>query len=156
MIRRAERAIMIRRVERAIMIRRVERAILLIDAACEILLDRAQRAVLFGGGQIAVQREDERAATIEGRLDATDLSHARQEGEDVAGVLGQRGAHGAGDRIGKVAYVSHVADGVGDCDREHPAGAFDHIDADWPAPLAASRPNRGRSGRTGDRWHRSQ
>ena len=43
---------------------------------------------------------------------AADLRHAGQEGEDVAVVLRQRGAHGAGHRVGQVARAGNVARGV--------------------------------------------
>ena len=59
------------------------------------------------------------------RLGAADLRHAGQEGQDVALVLRQCGAHRAGHRVRQVARAGDVARGVADRDREHAAGAFD-------------------------------
>ena len=75
-------------------------------------LGRPQRAILLGWRQVAVQRQHQRAATLERRLGAADLRHAGQEGEDVAVMLRQRGADGAGHRLGQVARTRDVARGV--------------------------------------------
>ena len=61
-----------------------------------------------------MQRQHQRAAAVECGLGAADFRHAGQERQDVAGVLGQRGADGSGDRVREVAWVGDVARGVGD------------------------------------------
>ena len=84
----------------------------------------AQRAVLGVGRQLAVQRQHQGAAALQGRLGAADFGHAGEEGEDVSGMVRQRGADGAGQGVGQVARLGDVAGGVADGDRKHAAGAF--------------------------------
>ena len=62
-----------------------------------------QRAVLLGRRQVAMQRQDRGAAAVQRRLGAADFRHAGQEGENVARMLGQRGADGAGHGVRQVA-----------------------------------------------------
>ena len=121
------------------------------DAAC---VGRAQRAVLLGGRQIAVQRQDKRAAALQRGLGAADFRHAGEEGEDVAVMLRpvRRGWLGRRRRAGR---------GMGDVarwrarsvDRENAAGAFDDVRVasapDRRAPSAvADIASRRRSGRS--------
>ena len=88
---------------------------------------RPQRAVLLGRRQVAVQRQHQRAAALQLCQGAADLRHAREEGEDVAVVFRQGGTHRAGHRGGQLARAGDIAGGVADLDREHAAGAFDHL-----------------------------
>ena len=109
-------------------------------------LGRPQRAVLLGRRKIAVQRQDQRAATLQRGLGAPDFRHAGQESEDVAVMLRQRCADGAGDGVGQVADMGDVARLMLDRDREHPAGAFDHLRIHQP----------GQAGAVGGGGHRQQ
>jgi hypothetical protein len=59
----------------------------------------AESAVLLGGRQVAVQRENKRAASFQCRLGAADFRHAGEKSQNVSRMLGQGGAHGAGHRI---------------------------------------------------------
>jgi hypothetical protein len=90
------------------------------------LLGRAERAVLLGGRQVAVQRQHQRTASLQCRLGATDLAHAGQEGEHIALMRGQRLPDGARDGLGQVARAGQVARGMAYRDRMRPAGALDH------------------------------
>ena len=74
-----------------------------------------------------MQRQDQGTASIQRGLGAADLRHARQEREDIAGVLGERGADRAGEGLRQVARLGDVARGVDDGDREHAPGALDHV-----------------------------
>ncbi len=100
-------------------------------------LRRPQRAVLLGRRKIAVQRQDKRAATVQRGLGAADFRHAREESEDVAVMLRQRGSDGAGDGVRQVADMGNVARLVLDGDREHPTGAFDDLRIHQPGQAGA-------------------
>ncbi len=88
---------------------------------------RSQGAVLLRWGQVAVQRQHQGAASVERGLGAADFRHPRQEGEDVALVLGQRAADGTGDGVGQIADMGDVAGLVLDGDGVLAAGAFDDL-----------------------------
>ncbi len=90
-------------------------------------LGLAQRAVLLGRRQVAMQRQHERAAARKRRLGPPDLRHARQEAQYVAVMLRQRGANGARHRVRQIARPGDVARRVVDRHRKHPAGALDHL-----------------------------
>ena len=109
-------------------------------------LGRPQRAILLGRRQIAVQRQHQRAAALERRLGAADLRHAGQERQDVAVMRRQRGAHGAGHRLGQFARPGDVAGGVADLDREHVPAALDRLRVQQS----------GKAGDLGGRRHRDQ
>ena len=106
----------------------------------------AQGAVLLGGRQVAVQWQDLGAAALERGLGAADFRHAGEEGENVAGVLRQRGANGAGHGVRQFARHGDVAFGVLEGDREHPAEAFDNLGVHQP----------GETGAVGGGGHRQQ
>ena len=89
-------------------------------------LCRAQRPILLGRRQFAVQRQHQGTAIAECLLGATYFAHAGQEGEDVALVGCQGGADGAGAGLRQVARAGDVALGVLDVDGELAAGALDH------------------------------
>ena len=87
---------------------------------------QAERRVLRGRRQVAVQREDVGGQAGQRGFGATDLGHAGKEGEDVPRMGGQRGADGPGHRLGQVARGGEVAGGVAQGDGVGTAGAFDH------------------------------
>ena len=87
---------------------------------------RAQRRVLCGLRQVAVQGEDVGGQAGESGFGAADLGHAGKEGEDIAGVGGECGADGGGHRVRQVAQVGEIAGGVDDRDGVGAAGTFDH------------------------------
>ena len=73
-----------------------------------------------------MQRQDERAAAFERRLGAADLSHAGEEGEDIARVRLQCVTDRCRNGAGQVARRGDVPLGVLDRNREHAAGALHH------------------------------
>ena len=74
-----------------------------------------------------MQRQHQGAASVQRRLGATDFRHPRQEGENVAVVLGQRASDGFGDRVGQVADMRDVAGLMLNRDRILTAGALDDV-----------------------------
>jgi len=74
-----------------------------------------------------VQRQNEGAAPFQGGLRAADFRHAGEEGQNIAVMLGQSGAHRSGHRIRQLARYGDVGFRVLDGDGEHPAETFDDL-----------------------------
>jgi hypothetical protein len=74
-----------------------------------------------------MQRQHERTAARKRRLGSADLGHARKKTQNVAVMLRQRCANGAGHRVRQVTRSRDVAPGVVDRNRVHAPGAFEDV-----------------------------